>query len=285
MRRRRCRLANRHRRCAVAGGTRVGAESQMASSSARPFRTTTGNTPLRTVVRRIDMGEIHKVVLAREVTVECDRPIVLPTVLRRLRALFPVVHDVSGRRLHRRQPRDPRATARRHGRSPIRWPVPVPARAILRTTAGSAMRCWRRRRTEWNTTSSSRPSLSSAARASVPNSTCPTRLRLIPLRNVLAPRHPPVRAGCGTRRRTRSSLPASSTRLRRSAARRPTRALRILAELEPAERTGSLRGPGRLDRQARRRGVRCRHPRRAGRRRPRQLVGRCRHRRRQRRRG
>ncbi len=38
---------------------------------------------------RIDAGEVTKVVLAREVVVEANRPIVVPTVLRRLRALYP----------------------------------------------------------------------------------------------------------------------------------------------------------------------------------------------------
>ena len=38
---------------------------------------------------RIDAGDLAKVVLAREVVVEANRPIVVPTVLRRLRALYP----------------------------------------------------------------------------------------------------------------------------------------------------------------------------------------------------
>jgi len=38
---------------------------------------------------RIGAGDVTKVVLAREVVVEANRPIVVPTVLRRLRALYP----------------------------------------------------------------------------------------------------------------------------------------------------------------------------------------------------
>jgi len=38
---------------------------------------------------RVHGGEVTKVVLAREVVVEANRPIVVPTVLRRLRALYP----------------------------------------------------------------------------------------------------------------------------------------------------------------------------------------------------
>ena len=40
-------------------------------------------------VAHIRAGEVTKVVLAREVVVEANRPIVVPTVLRRLRALYP----------------------------------------------------------------------------------------------------------------------------------------------------------------------------------------------------
>jgi len=42
-----------------------------------------------TAMSRISSGDVTKVVLAREVVVEANRPIVVPTVLRRLRALYP----------------------------------------------------------------------------------------------------------------------------------------------------------------------------------------------------
>jgi len=44
---------------------------------------------VRAAVEHIRTGDVTKVVLAREVVVEANRPIVVPTVLRRLRALYP----------------------------------------------------------------------------------------------------------------------------------------------------------------------------------------------------
>lgn len=44
---------------------------------------------VRAAVDHIRAGDVTKVVLAREVVVEANRPIVVPTVLRRLRALYP----------------------------------------------------------------------------------------------------------------------------------------------------------------------------------------------------
>ncbi len=44
---------------------------------------------VRAAVEHIRAGDVTKVVLAREVVVEANRPIVVPTVLRRLRALYP----------------------------------------------------------------------------------------------------------------------------------------------------------------------------------------------------
>jgi menaquinone-specific isochorismate synthase len=49
-------------------------------------------------VARIDAGDLEKVVLARAVEVEADGPLVVPDILRRLRALFPscMVFSVDG---------------------------------------------------------------------------------------------------------------------------------------------------------------------------------------------